>query len=189
MHRSRSLAVAQGVLQGERKRLLRDNPLQEQREEAMRVGAEGWPAHQDYGLYQTWPSMEDRATHLTFDNWSLTQQSFRVLPAIVYARYYDNPTEASKPLLVLEVEPLQRMPFESPPNRGYHISLGHWSLEHARLFRAVEREWAQPREVLLTGFVQGGAWRIERDNPVGRSKSVERVHALGGTYGSLHISL
>lgn len=178
------------TLQGARRRVLQDSPLQEQREEAMRVGALGWPAHEDYGLYDHWPSMADRATHLTDDNWTLMQESFRTLSAIVYARYYDNPTDASRPLLVLEVEPLQRMPFESPPNRGYHISLGHYQPEHAHLFRAVEREWARPREVLLTGVLAGGgSWRIKRNNPVGRSRSVERVHALGGTYGRLHISL
>ena len=125
-------------------------------------------------------------------DWDRVVRRFTRFRAKVRARYM-NAAYGTDPLLVLEIQPIGIFPTTKPPNSEtpWHISVGFYSDEHAREFKALVDKYRKFEIKTLVGHIQGASFELDTLRcDVGSDPLLQHLHRLG-YYGNrpLHISL
>ena len=134
----------------------------------------------------------DRLSPESQADWDRVVRRFTRFRAKVRARYM-NAAYGSDPLLVLEIQPLGKFPTTKPPNTEtpWHISVGFYSDEYAREFKALVNKYRNFEVKTLVGHIQGASFYLDTLRcDIGRDPLLQHLHRLGH-YGNrpLHISL
>ena len=127
-------------------------------------------------------------------NWDRVVRQFRLLRCQVRARYMASNEYAERPLLVLEIRPLQQMPTTRPPGNKtpWHVSIAFYDPDRRKAFMTATRAYTDWREVTLVGEIAGSTFQLDpRRCPVATDRRLAALHRADPWYGDrpLHISL
>ena len=162
--------------------------LEQRRRIAIRRGQAGAVEAEQY------TDVMNRLRPRVSENWERVKRQFKSLRCRIRARYMSSNEHPTRPLLILEIKPLQQMPTKKPTGNitPWHISIDYYDSDNRQQFVAATRPYADWREVTLVGQIYGAAFYLDRDRcPVGSDRRLEALHATGhyGGYSGLHISL
>ena len=128
-------------------------------------------------------------------DWDNIKKGLTSIKAKVRADYLHSPQYPDTPLLVMKVEPLQKLPTTRPTGSQtpYHISIAFYAKQPAdfrRRMDAVQLKYARSRTVMLKGHVQGSTFVLSESSPIANDPEIKYLHD-NSYYASrpLHLSL